>query len=153
MKVNTYYSTPRHYILTGLNTVSVGLRSHTSSWALPSCRSVRWLVYELTSAYSISSWRNLSWYDSFLQPLLLPPRYRSPLASHCLLSVSCRLININFYKNVNGAGEETRTLTHWTQDPKSCASSNSATPAYMVGHLGLEPRTARLWAGCSNQLS
>ena len=39
-------------------------------------------------------------------------------------------------------------------DPKSSASANSAIPAKkMVDLVGLEPTTARLWAGCSNQLS
>ena len=55
---------------------------------------------------------------------------------------------------LNGAGEGTWTPMDKPLDPKSSASANSATPAYlMVDPAGLEPATARLWAGCSNQLS
>ena len=54
----------------------------------------------------------------------------------------------------SGAGEGTWTPMDKPLDPKSSASANSATPAYlMVDPAGLEPATARLWAGCSNQLS
>ena len=52
----------------------------------------------------------------------------------------------------NGAGEGTWTPTDKPLDPKSSASANFATPA-VVDPIGLEPMTARLWAGCSNQLS
>ena len=53
-----------------------------------------------------------------------------------------------------GAGEGTWTPTDKPLDPKSSASANFATLAYkVVDTEGLEPTTARLWAGCSNQLS
>ena len=53
-----------------------------------------------------------------------------------------------------GASEGTWTPMDKPLDPKSSASANSATLAnLMVDPVGLEPTTARLWAGCSNQLS
>lgn len=52
-------------------------------------------------------------------------------------------------------GREDSNL-HWVspQDPKSCASTNSATPArWPVGPPGFDPGTYRLRAGCSPRLS
>ena len=40
-------------------------------------------------------------------------------------------------------------LTSWTTRPYY----NASVKLWVVGLLGLEPRTGRLWAGCSNQLS
>ena len=53
-----------------------------------------------------------------------------------------------------GAEDRNRTGTvSLPQDFKSCASACSATSAYMVAEIGLEPTTPRVWTECSSQLS
>ena len=50
-----------------------------------------------------------------------------------------------------GRGRRTRTLTNGFGD--RCATIDTIHLFKMVDQQGLEPRTNRLWAGCSNQLS
>ena len=53
-----------------------------------------------------------------------------------------------------GAEDRNRTGTvSLPQDFKSCASACSATSAYLVAEIGLEPTTPRVWTECSSQLS
>ena len=71
-------------------TLLVGLRSHSSSQTqfLPTDA----LQCDFRSYTVLVSFLwNASRYDSLFQPLLLPPRFRGPLASLCLLSVVRRL--------------------------------------------------------------